>query len=358
MAAGCLVLTVGARAPAQSAIQLQGIGDAEFWSTSGDSRLLSRDDDRPSGLGRLALWGAAEPVSGLVFFAEAEGEAGPAHIGARDYHVDANQFGVRFARSPLLVIDAGRLSPVIGTFAARRFSTRNPLIGVPDGYPLVYPYGAEASGEGHHFDYRIAAVSLPTTHPGYQPPPTPRLRPAVGAGVTPFTGFRVGGSFTAGSYLNDDLTAAQLDDRAWSSYQQRVAAFDLAFARGYLETHAEAARGSYDVPGRTSIVGWTYYGEAKYTFGPRFFLAARAERNDYPFISPTASPGVWTAQLTDFVDGEVGVGYRVSTTTLLKASIRGDRRWSAVAAGPYGEATSHDGRAIALQWSQAFDVLR
>jgi hypothetical protein len=345
----------GPHAVAQSPVQFQGIADAEFWSTSGESRLLSRDEDRPSGLGRIALWGAAEPVSGLVFFAEGQAEGGPAHIGVHQYRLEADQFGVRYARSPLLVVDVGRLVPVIGTFAARRFSTRNPLIGVPDGYPLVYPGGAEVSGEGRHFDYRAALVTLPVSHPGYQPTPTARLRPAVGFGVTPFTGFRLGGSFTAGSYLNDDLPATELNGQTWSSYQQRVVAFDLAFARGYLETHAEAARGSYDVPGRAEAVGWTYYGEAKYTFGPRFFVATRIERNEYPFIAP--APPSWNVQLNDFVDGEAGVGYRLTANTLLKASIRSDRWWPPGVQPMYGTGRP-DGRAIALQWSQAFDVLR
>ncbi len=357
------VASFASRAAAQSPVQLQGIADAEFWSTSGESRLLSRNDDRPSALGRIVIWGAAEPVSGLVFFAEAQGEGGPARIGAHEYHVDADQFGVRYARSPLVVVDVGRLVPVVGTFAARRFSTRNPLIGVPDGYPLVYPDGAEISGEGRHFDYRAALVTLPVSHPGYQPRPTARLRPAVGFGVTPFTGFRLGGSFTAGSYLNDDLTQSELNGQSWSSYHQRVVAFDAAFARGYLETHAEAARGSYDVPGRTPAVGWTYYGEAKYTFGPRFFVAARLERNEYPFIAPAATiqpiptPTAWTVQLNDFVDGEAGVGYRLTATTLLKASIRTDRWWPPGAQTLYGSSRP-DGRAIAVQWSQAFDFLR
>ena len=100
-------------------------------------------------------------------------------------------------------------------------------------------------------------------------------------------------------------------------------------------------------------LGYTYYGEAKYTFTPRFYLAARAERNAYPFIR--ASAANWTARRVDFVDGELGVGYRATASTLLKLSVRGDRWWVAEnAAGFLGQG----GPAIAFQISQSVDVKR
>jgi hypothetical protein len=253
-----------------------------------------------------------------------------------------------------LVIDAGRLAPLIGTFSSRRFSTRNPLIGMPDGYSLQYPVGAQVSGETRRFDYRAGLVSLPADHIGYVPTATPRLRPVVGGGFTPFVGTRIGASFTVGPYLNRSFASAQLGGRAWSAYHQRVTALDASFSHGYLETHAEYARGSYDVPGHARAVsGFTYYAEAKYTLTPRVFVAARAERNKYPFIRPTAS-GTWIANLTDFIDGELGAGYRVSAGTLLKTSVRSDRWWvRSGAAGFRGQG----GYALAMQLSQAFDVL-
>ena len=104
---------------------------------------------------------------------------------------------------------------------------------------------------------------------------------------------------------------------------------------------------------RDAVSGFTYYGEAKYTFSPRFFLAARAERNKYPFIRPTSS-ATWVANLTDFVDGEVGGGYRLAASTLFKVSVRGDRWW--VRSGATGF-RGQGGHAIAVQLSQAFDVL-
>jgi hypothetical protein len=338
---------------AQGGVLLQGIADGELWSTTAKSNLLTRNGGNVGEVGRLEVWGAYEPFRGFVIYGQLRGEAGNARADSARADLTSEQFGVRYAASRAFVVDVGRLSPVLGTFAARHQSTRNPLIGLPDGYSLEYPYGAEVSGETSHFDYRAAMVSLPSYHEGYVPTPTQRLRPALGAGFTPITGLRFGASFSQGAYLNDDLTPAQLAGKSWSSYDQRIIGLDFAYAVGYLETHAEYSQGSYDIPGTaTRTTGQTYYGEMKYTFTPRFFVAFRAERNDYPFIRPFGT--TWVAKLTDFEDGEVGVGYRLTAATLVKMSVRGDRWWVApYAAGFLGQG----GPAIAMQLSQSFDVL-
>lgn len=351
LAALALATVSASAAHAQSGVLLQGIVDAEGWSTSANSNLLTRDKGHPAGLGRLTAWGAYEPISKLVVYAEGEVETGNA---THDLQTDvySHQFGVRYSASRLAVFDVGRTTPVIGTFAPRHYSTRNPLIGEPDGYSVDYPLAIKMSGEARHFDYRAALVSLPTTHEDYQPEPTGRLRPAIGAGVTPFVGFRLGGSFTTGPYLNKDIPSALLAGQSWSDYKQTLIAFDAAFSRGYLETHAEAARGVYEVPGRPDITGFTYYGEAKYTFTPRFFMAARAERNNYPSIRATTTG--FTSRLWDFVDGEIGGGFRASQSTVVKASVRGDRWWGLRDNQP--GFLGRGGYAIALQLSQAFDL--
>jgi hypothetical protein len=348
-----LFLLLGAPARAQSGILVQGIADAEGWFTNNSSNLLTKNGGRPAGLLRLDLWGAAEPVHGLVFYAEGKGETGPSVSGTTTTTLWGNQLGVRYATTPAFVVDVGKMAPIIGTFAPRHFSTRNPLIGTPDGYTLQYPFGAKVSGRAGMFDYRVAMVSLPTTHVGYQPEPTPRLRPALGGGITPIVGLRLGGSFTVGSYLNEDDSLSLPAGTTWHDFHQRVAAFDASYAVGYLETHVEAARGTYDIPTGGSITGFTYYGEMKYTFTPRFFLAGRVERNDYPFIRAATTPGgTYAGRLTDFVDGEIGGGYRITASQLLKLSVRGDRWWVRPGAGFRGQG----GHAIAIQLSQAFDL--
>jgi len=337
----------------QNGLLLQGIVDGEVWSTDTTSNLLTRNRGRTATLARVQLWGAYEPFTNWVLYAQGEGEFGNGRHGGEADEIYSNQFGIRFAPSQRFVVDAGRLTPIIGTFSSRRFSTRNPLIGIPDGYSLQYPLGVEVSGEARYVDYRIGMVSLPAEHLNYVPKTTERLRPAIGGGITPFVGARIGASFTMGPYLNKSLTTTQLGGGKWTDFDQRVVAFDASFSRGYLETHAEYSQGRYEVPNRPKpLTGMTYYGEAKYTFTPRFFVAARAERNHYPFIRPT-SGGSWIGNLTDFVDGEVGGGYRVTASSILKVSMRGDRWWVRTGAAFPGRG----GRAIAMQWSQSFDAL-
>jgi hypothetical protein len=351
-----LALTWGSRARAQIPFLVEGLIDGEAWSTTRHSNLLTRNDGRPAALGRVQLWAAVEPFAGLVFYGQGEAEGGSARPSSKGEQVDvtAEQYGIRYSGWRGLVVDAGKVQPVIGTFAARHFSNRNPLIGVPDAYTLDYPLGVVLSGDFKMVDFRAGAVSLPPTHASYVPHPTARLRPAVGVGITPVIGVRIGGSWTEGPYLNDDLAAEDLRDASWTHYHQRVIALDARAAHGYLETFAEAARATYDVPGRAgAIMGYTYYGEAKYTFTPRFYLAMRAERNAYPFIRATSTD--WIARRVDFVNGEIGAGYRVMAKTLVKLSLRGDRWWVAPNAAGF---RGRGGPAVALQVSQSIDLKR
>lgn len=352
----CAAAVPRASARAQLPFLVEGLIDGEAWSTTRNSNLLTRNSGKLAVLGRAQLWAALEPLPGLVFYGQAEVEGGAARPTSRGSNPDVygDQYGIRYSGWRGLVLDAGKVQPVIGTFAPRHFSNRNPLIGSPDAYSLDYPLGVVLSGDFHRVDFRAAAVTLPATHAGYVPSPTRRLRPAIGAGFTPVVGVRFGGSWTEGPYLNDALTPTELRGAPWTHYHQRVFALDARAAHGYLETFAEAARATYDIPGRPgAILGYTYYGEAKYTLTPRFYVAARAERNAYPFIRPSATN--WTARKVDFVNGELGAGYRATASTLLKLSLRGDRWWVAEHAPGF---LGRGGPAVAFQISQSLDVKR
>ena len=343
-------------AKAQNAFIVQGIADAEAWKTDSGSVLLTRNGGHPSFLGRMHLWGAAGLGQHVVVYAAGTMETGDARDeSGTEWYTELA--GVRYTRSNAFVVDVGKIQPVVGTFAARRYSTRNPLIGMPDGYPLQYPFGVQASGASGPFDYRAAVVSLPVQHEGYTPEPTPTPRPAVGAGFTPAIGARIGVSATWGPYLNRDLAPTLLAGRSWRAYGEGIYAADAQLSRGYLELHGELARSTYEVPdgetGIKTVRGLTYYTEAKYTLTPRLFAAGRFERNDYPYIQPI-SDVAWVASPTNMYNGEAGLGYRVTSRTLLKASVRSDR-WDVA---PEMRSFLGNGTAVALQFSQSFDVVR
>ena len=339
------------RAHAQGGILLQGVLDAEMWKTDSMSALLARNNGRPGAMGRIGLWGAVEPSRDVVVFGQLSAETGPGrHEEGSELYV--TQYGTRWSPSDAFVLEAGKMTHVVGVLSSRYLSFRNPLIGLPDGYSLVYPFGVKVSGSTALFDWRVAALSKPLTHEDYTVDPSHALRPAVGAGVTLFTGFRLGASATVGPYLNRDLPATLLAGRNWRSYRQRLVAADMQLSRGYFESVAEIAHGSYDVPGGAARSGITWYAETKYTFAPRVYGAVRVERNDYPFIMPR-NDSAWIADQSDFTDVEVGGGFRATSSTLVKLSVRADH-W-VPNPNPFAPQTS--GRALALQVSQTFDVV-
>jgi hypothetical protein len=62
---------------------------------------------------------------------------------------------------------------------------------------------------------------------------------------------------------------------------------------------------------------------------------------------------VWIADKSDFTDVEAGGGFRVSSSTLVKVSVRADH-W---VPNPNPFAPQASGRALALQLSHTFDVI-
>jgi hypothetical protein len=346
-----LLVCCAGRARGQDWLLAQTIVDGEMWATDSGSRMLSVNDGHPAPAGRaqLFLGAAAGPVQ-LLFMGEVEHEAGAEED--EEFEFDYDLLTLRFVASPLAVIDVGRFPTPIGAFANRRFSTINPLIGMPDMYSVTYPWGVELSGTAARIDYRAAIVNLPATREGYTPDPSPRLRPALGAGFTPVPELRIGGSATWGSYLNDTLTAVIPAGSSWTDYAQRILAFDTRFSRGYFELHGELAFSRYDVPTKTATAdGTAYYLEAKQTWTPRFFTAVRGERNDYPFIRPVSATN-WIARNAVAYNAELGVGFRATREILLKASYRGV--WYDV--DPSVSATFPDGYALAVQFSYNADI--
>jgi hypothetical protein len=228
----------------------------------------------------------------------------------------------------------------------------NPLIGAPDLYPVSYPWGVQLAGAVGPMDYRAAIVDGPASNERYVPAGGSRARGVVGAGVTPVVGARLGASFTSGPYLGPAVDSMVPPGSRWEDFGQWVLALDGSLSRGYLELKAEAALSSYDVPGHADPVsGTAAYLEAKYTWTPRFFTAARLEHNAYAFIRPM--PGrPWLGLTTTFADVELGFGYRLGVRTLVKASVRVDA-WDV---SPALRPMLPDGHALALQLSHGFDL--
>lgn len=332
-------------------VALEALTDVEASKTDAGSLLLARNGGRAvfeSRLHGFLLWRLPGSFEALA-------------VGVATYGTDEDEgyaslelLELRYQASRALMVEGGRLLSPVGAFGARHFSDANPLIGSPDLYPPMYPWGAVLSGAIGAFDYRAGLVSLPVINEKYSPEPSHRPRPVAGVGLTAGPAFRIGVSATQGSYLHERLQDTMPAGRPWHDYRQTVVASDVRLSVGYVEVRAEFAWSSYEVPTvADDVSGWGAYAETRLTLSPRWFAALRLEYFDYPFILPI-NQFFWVGTTTLQENAELGVGFRPSAHSTIKLSYRRDH-WPNEP-NPGGPATP-DGYAIALQGSMRVDVL-
>lgn len=346
-----LLLPFPAAAAADTAerFQVEGLFDGQAYKTDADSVVMSRNEGRPGATGGLWLFEGLEITPGLHLLASHVGELGP----EGESFARMESCHLRWVTPYGLEVDAGKLNPPIGAFAARRFANRNPLIGAPDAYAVTYPTGVQVSAVLSKFDVRVAAMDLPLVNTNYLPSPDRRYRPAAGAGYSPTPGLRFGVYYTEGSYLNEDLTASMPAGERWSDFDQTLLGLEMRLRHGYTEVNTEVTFSGYDVPTHDTVIhGLDAYVEVRRTLTPRLFAATRVEKNDYAYVMPI-NPFFWVGTDVNFYSAEAGLGYRVGVDTIVKASYRKDY-WTV----PEDlKAILPDGYAFSLQISQSFDPL-
>jgi hypothetical protein len=349
-AAGLWTTSIATPAGAQR-IAVEALVDGEMWKTDDGSRLLARNHGRPAPQGRVHAWLAYGLTQNLELAGVAMGATGYAE--AERAKASLELLELRYTPHQSFGIRIGKLLSPMGTFGARHFSNVNPLIGEPDLYPPLYPWGAMVSGVAGPFDYRAGAVSLPTVNPRYSPEAGHRLRPVGGAGVSVGPSFHLGASITHGPYLGPAVATLLPSGASWQDYGQTVSAADLRFSFGYFETRAEAAWSSYEVPSRSEPVhGFGWYDEIRVTLSPRLFAAVRYEDFKYAFIG-AFPPNRWLGAETLQRNAELGVGYRKTESALLKVSYRRDF-WPGESRP--GAPLFPDGSALAVQMSYHLDI--
>jgi hypothetical protein len=230
-----------------------------------------------------------------------------------------------------LRVDAGLIPSPIGLANLMLRPQLNPTVSLPAslfqslpiveiGQPrttllgAVYAFGANASVSGRHWDARTAVIDtspLRTRRIFAQSNPPRFNNVVIGGGVTPFVGFRVGGSVTRGGWeragespaitLNRDATIVTIESELGYRYS-RVSG---EWVRDTIETGV----------GDVVATGWFVQGQQ--TITPRWFAAARVERMSAPALTSLASLDM------QHLDGvEETVGFRVTPDL----TIRGDHR--------------------------------
>jgi hypothetical protein len=334
---------------AEDRVWIQGLADAEVWNTDFEPGPLTRAEGDTAALGRLRLWAEGSFTDRLQGFLLGRLEGGRAsETGETETKLEQAYLRYSFAEPRRLILQAGRLTLPYGNVARRYLSSDNPLVGAPLSYYLSYPLGVQLNGAVARFDYMVAVLDGPLTRQTYLAEPRSSARPALAAGVTPITGFRLGAYFTRGNYLSPKADAWLLPGKKLEDYDEKVLGGDLEYGLGHFELQGEVTQRRLDVPAAGIARGRAWYLEPKYTFSPRWYAAMRWEQGNLPdalWIWGTQ----WAATKERIHDLETGIGFRIAPRFLVKASHR-------VEIGrdqPGGGANS---RAFALAFSYRFDL--
>jgi hypothetical protein len=272
-------------------------------------------------------------------------------------------------RERSFTVQVGRVPPVFGAFARRRYDYDNPLIG----YPLVYQYRtpvrADAApqtvdqllrrrGLGARTAYPIGSstvkAGLPLLNPlrwdtGIQVH-VGRDRLQFGAAVTqgtnasprvrddntgkqiaarlmfrPTFGWTLGLSGARGDYVSDEVREDIVAPARPGHRYQTSWGVDTEFARGYWLLRAEGIWSRFESPtldeGPLDTYGITV--EARYKVFPGLYVAGRFDRLDFAEIPAPDGPITWDAPVNRY---EVGLGYDVVRHLRVKFSVQWNER--------------------------------
>jgi hypothetical protein len=162
--------------------------------------------------------------------------------------------------------------------------------------------------------------------------------------VTPAFGLTLGGAFTWGSYLSDNIDTYLPGYTTVTDYKQYAASFDFEYSRGHIQIFSQAVYNSWEHPigNDRNLDAFGYYAETKYTVRPRWFVSTRINQLLFSKITIDGIDHRWDF---DVLRIEGAIGYAVDRNILVKAVVH--ETWV------YGdERTAHS--MIALQLAARF----
>jgi hypothetical protein len=161
--------------------------------------------------------------------------------------------------------------------------------------------------------------------------------------VSPWPALIVGASAARGEFLADDLLGALPPEVRGRTFRQHGFGADVEVSRDYWLLRGEIVHSRWDVPGVNALrpggpltaTGVTL--EGRYRISAPFYVAARVDHIGFSTIPDGVGSVEWDAPVTRV---ELGGGYRVRRSLLLKAAVQINRR-------DYGSiVTSYDGAAL------------
>jgi hypothetical protein len=198
----------------------------------------------------------------------------------------------------------------------------------------VYPYGGQVTLSASHWDARAAVIDTAPMRvrrifAQANPPKFTNL--VVGAGVTPFVGFRVGTSVSHGGWLRAGESPAVAGD-----HDATIVTIESELSFFYTKLSGEWVRDAVGTDaGDRVATGWFVQGQQ--TLTPRWFLAGRVERMSAPAVLPI---GVVDQDLTGT---EETLGYRLTPELTLRVEHRMRR--------PFGRLDGYDHQgAVSVVW--------
>jgi hypothetical protein len=246
---------------------------------------------------------------------------------------------VRYERAGTvgLRVDAGLIPSPIGLANLTLRPSLNPTIAQPSSLftalpPIerrggrvtllgaAYPYGAQATLSGTHWDARAAAMDtspLRSRRVFAQTNPPRFMNVVVGGGVTPLPGVRIGASVARGGWLRAGESPFITADR-----NATVVTIESEVSFRYTKMTGEWVRDTLETSMSPRVAtGWFVQGQQILT--PRWFVAGRVEAMAAPGVfwlgGDLEPPMVVEQQLTGV---EETLGYRVTPDITLRAAHR------------------------------------
>lgn len=354
------LLGASARAHAEVTLQARGLLDLCF-NTGAQARTRNLTTFRDSNFDpyRLRLFLDASVGEGLEIYIQtllSENNVGTRADGAYALWTPW--------KSRDLHLQAGNIPWPVGTWAPRKYSDKNPLIGEPliyqhhtslpwnevpvgvdellayagrgqdqiafggdwVGMPVVddrwWDAGVVALGSVRPIEF---ALGVTRGSPGWPEPgneDTPGQSVLGRIGITPAPAVRLGISGSYGPWIPSFLAYALPPGKQLTDFHESLAMADLELQGGRAELHSEAFVKSWDTMTTGTLRLHGGYVETRVGLGAITWLAARAEVMRFNDVTPSAGPArPWDDPLDRY---ELGAGLRASREVNLKLSVQRD----------------------------------